>query len=97
MDETGIPFSFLAVLFQNSAGSQLTGQDAKDYAADLGNPSHPVLADPSEQVLEFTDYDGSVLPGMCVLSPQMEMLECIEGREHDELFDVIRAHAQDER
>ncbi len=68
-------------------------QDAVDYAAALGNPDHPVLSDPSEQVFSATEYDGSTLPGKCVLSPEMEILACTSGHGNEELFDLIQEHA----
>jgi len=52
-----------------------------------------VLSDPTEQVFEATEYDGSVLPGKCALSPQMEMLSCTSGHGNESLFDAIREHA----
>ena len=97
MDETGIDFSFIAVVYENSVGTEPTGQDAMDYAAALGNPALPVLADPSLQVLDVTEFDGTVFPSQCALSPEMEMLKCTEGHGHDDLFDVIREHAQSNR
>ena len=81
------------MIFQNSSGTPPSGQDAADYAADIENPDFPVLADPSEQVVAATEYDGTTLPGTCILSPRMELLHCDVGEVDDELFDIIRAHA----
>ena len=64
-----------------------------DYAEALGYPDHPVVADASEQVFQATQYDGSVLPGKCALSPEMEILACTSGHGNESLFEVIRDHA----
>ena len=81
------------MIWQNNDGTAPSAENAADYADSLGNPDHPVLSDPSEQVFEATEYDGSVLPGKCALSPQMEMLSCTSGHGNEGLFDAIREHA----
>ena len=81
------------MVFQNSVGSPPTAQDAVDYAEALGDPDYPVVADPSEQVFEATEYNGSILPGKCVLGPEMEMIECTAGHGNESLFETIREHA----
>jgi hypothetical protein len=63
------------------------------YAAALDDPSYPVVSDESEQVFEATTYDGSRLPGKCLLTPEMEILMCGSGHGNEELFDAIRTHA----
>jgi hypothetical protein len=80
-------------VFQNSVGSPPEAQDAVDYAEALGDPDYPVVADPSEQVFSATGYDGSTLPGKCVLSPEMVMLECTSGHGNEDLFEAIVEHA----
>ena len=85
------------MVYQNSVGTQPSAQDAMDYAANLGNPSFPVLADPSLQVLEHTEYDGTVIPGQCALSPEMEILKCTLGHGHDALYDAILDHEESTR
>ena len=74
-------------------GTPPGAQDAIDYAELLGDPRHPVLADPSEQVLSATSYDGSMLPGKCALTPEMEILECTAGHGNGALLERIREHA----
>ena len=52
-----------------------------------------MVADETQQVFEATTYDGSRLPGKCILTPEMEMLVCTSGHGNEELFDAIRTHA----
>jgi hypothetical protein len=72
------------VLFDDRGGNPADADSAVDYAADLveGDADSvmvPVLADPARAVFEVTPYDGSVLPGLCLLDPQMVMVECTTG------------------
>jgi hypothetical protein len=60
----------------------------------VNEPDVPITGDPDQQMFEATPYDGTDLPGKCVLSPDMEMLDCRAGEAEDEwAFDVIRDHA----
>ena len=53
-----------------------------------------MLADPKAAVLDATPYKGLALPGKCILTPEMEMLDCRQGgNEDDWAFDIIKAHA----
>ena len=77
--DTGVPLSFLTVLFQDSTGG-LPGPDEGARYADRAAIEHqPVLADPIAAILGATPYDGSVLPGVCALSPEMVLVDCAEG------------------
>jgi hypothetical protein len=52
------------------------------------------MADLTASVLEATPYTGNVLPGKCILTPDMKLLECRNGgNEDDWAFDMIKAHA----
>ena len=52
------------------------------------------MADTTAEVLNATPYAGFALPGKCVLSPEMEMLDCRQGGDEDSwAFDIIKAHA----
>ena len=52
------------------------------------------MADTTAEVLNATPYQGNALPGKCILSPDMEMIECRQGgNEDDWAFDIIKAHA----
>ena len=52
------------------------------------------MADLTAEVLEATPYNGNGLPGKCILSPEMELLDCRSGGDEDDwAFDIIKAHA----
>ena len=90
-DETGIGFSYITLLFQGPTGDPAQPEDAPGYAEYVGNPTNPVVADPDRAILDATPYDGSTLPGKCLLSPQMEILDCWTGHYNDdEALDLIR-------
>jgi hypothetical protein len=74
------------VLFDDRGGNPAKAESAVDYSADLVEADAdsvfvPVLADPAREVFEVTPYDGSQLPGLCLLDPQMIMVECTTGHE----------------
>ena len=65
-----------------------------DYWEAADEPSFPVMADLTAEVLEATPYDGNALPGKCILSPEMQLLDCRSGGDEDDwAFDIIKAHA----
>jgi len=67
---------------------------ATAYWEELDEPAFPVLADPEQLFLSDTPYDGASLPGKCIVSPRMEILECGSGHgEDDWAYEVIREHA----
>ena len=52
------------------------------------------MADLTASVLEATPYHGDALPGKCILTPGMQLLECRQGGDEDDwAFDIIKAHA----
>jgi hypothetical protein len=62
-------------------------------------PSIPVLSSVDEKILDSFPYSGASegMPGKCVLSPKMEILDCFTGHGEDEAaFDLIRAHHGEE-
>jgi len=69
------------------------GEDARLYHETLGSPDYPVLSDQAQTMLNSVPYDGSRLPGKCVLSPEMELLHCAEGHGTGELLTTIVEHA----
>ncbi|MBX2802687.1 MAG: redoxin domain-containing protein [Myxococcales bacterium] len=93
--ETSIPFSYVITVFQDTMGAPPTRDVAADYADHVdARRVVPVLADVDQDLLVDTPYDGNALPGKCVLSPQMEMLDCYTGHGDDaEAFAMIEAHA----
>lgn len=73
-NESGIPFSYVIVLFQDAIGGAPDRDVAADYADVVDARQRiPVLSDLDQAILDSTPYDGSPLPGKCVLSPDMEL------------------------
>jgi hypothetical protein len=92
VDETGIDFGYITLLFQGPQGDPAVPQDAPSYHEYVDSPRIPVVADPERAFLEATPYDGSVLPGKCLLSPEMELVHCWTGADNDdEALDMVRA------
>ena len=93
IERTGIPFSYLVVLYEKANHLPCIGDDAKNYADEVNGWSYPVLADKYQMIIDATPWTGSPLPGKCVLSPDMVLQACTTGEGDDaELFDIIEAH-----
>jgi hypothetical protein len=80
-------------LFQDYSGGVPDGADAALYHETLGFPDYPVVADEAQEMLAAVPYDGTSLPGKCLLSPQMEILHCEVGHGYEPLIDAMVAHA----
>ena len=80
-------------LFQDYSGGVPDGADASVYHETLGFPDYPVVADEDQEMLAAVPYDGTSLPGKCLLSPQMEILHCEVGHGYEPLIDAMVAHA----
>mgnify|MGYP002821357557 CR=1 FL=1 len=88
-----VPADYLVILFQNARGGTPTSDSVVAYQQAVSTEG-PILADPKVDTVSLTPYDGSALPGKCLVSPRMEMLKCWTGKEGDsEAFDMIEAHA----
>ncbi len=93
--DTGVDFGYLLVLFQDVWAEAPTGETAVDYAAEIGATTLPVLADTEQAIVEFTPFEGSPLPGKCLFSPEMVMVECWSGHSGiEELYEVMERHAR---
>jgi len=89
-----IPFSYMIILAQDTGGVAPDGGDAFDYmnVVDVGHDV-PVLSDINQKSVSDTSWDGRALPGKCVVSPEMEILDCYTGHGDDEeAFALIRQH-----
>lgn len=94
VDRTGIPFHYTIVLFEDDLSQPPKAKDAVDYAETVDVYELPVLSSTDQGILTHTPYGGRTLPGKCILSPDMELLDCTEGHGDDaELFAAIEAHA----
>jgi len=93
-DETGLEIPFLVGLYQDSLGNVPDAETALDYAdyIDALGPEAPlfVSADPDQRLLSVTPYDGTGMPGKCLLSPELEILHCMTGHGFEELYDGVR-------
>lgn len=76
---TGLEFSFVTAIFQDNAGALPDAAEAAEYAERAEITGQPVVSDPIAGVLSSTPYDGTALPGVCALSPEMELLACSRG------------------
>ena len=76
---TGLDFSILTVVFQDSAGRLPAPDEGTRYAEAADIENQPVFVDPIAAVLSATPHDGLLLPGVCALSPQMVLVECADG------------------
>jgi hypothetical protein len=91
----GIPFSFLVVLHQGILGTAPEPDEAAQYAQDIGDPPYPVTASIDQAIVDATPWDGKALPGKCVLSSDMVLLDCWTGHgDFEAAFDLIEAHAR---
>ena len=92
---SGVPLGYAIVLFQDRNGDIPDGDEAAYYASAIASPVDvPVLSDVHADIVEATPFEGTSLPGRCLLSPQMEILSCKTGKgEDDDLYAVAEHHA----
>jgi len=81
----------MIILTQDRSGNLPDPSVAARYADAIGSPTFPVTADPLAAVVDDSPWDGSVLPGKCVLSPEMVMLDCYTGDDDAAALDLIAA------
>lgn len=92
--ETGQPVQGLVMLFQGSSGDTPRDGDAVAYAESIDAGDTPVLADVDESLLDAVPYDGRELPGVCLISPTMEIVACTTGEGNLPAYaDTILDHA----
>ena len=90
----GIPFSFMVILHQGMTGSAPDAKEAARYAERIDDPPYPVTVSIDQAIIDATPWDGSTLPGKCIVSPDMVLLECWTGHgDFDDAFALIEAHA----
>jgi hypothetical protein len=81
----------MILLFQDVQGGPPHPADAASYWEAIGEPTFPVTVDPSGAMLEATPWEGSPLPGKCVLGPDMVLLDCYTGDEDGDAFTIMAA------
>lgn len=91
---TGLAFSFIVVIYEDKDG-QLPGPEAAArYAEAVGLEDAPVLADVHGQAFDATPFSYGKHPSVCILTPQMEMQDCVNGHgEYDTLMGRIALQA----
>lgn len=93
LEATGVDFSYAIVLFQDATGGAPVPANGEGYWSDVGEPAFPVLANEAQDILDVTPYDGTPLPGKCVISPAGEIVACNHGHgEDDWAADAILDH-----
>lgn len=91
---TGQDVHGLVVLFESRTAGAPSVDDVIPYADEIGATATPVLADTNATILSAMPYDGSELPGVCLLGPQMDILYCGAGQgQLPGLEAVINEHA----
>ena len=92
--QTDQPVQGLVLLFQGTSGTTPVSGDAEAYAGSIDAGDTPVLADVGAVLLDAMPYDGAEMPGVCLLSPAMELVACTTGEGNLPTYaDIIRDHA----
>ena len=92
--ETGLGFGVIFVLSEGASGNPAAVEDVVAYAERIGSPNFPILAGGDGTIVAATPMDQIAHPEICVLTPELEIVECFTGHSGtDEAFDVIRSHA----
>ncbi len=84
VERTGIPFSYIITLAEGERRGTPTAADASAYAASVDiDREIPVLADPAQQTLSHTPWEGQ-LPGKCIIERStMRIVNCWIGHGDD--------------
>ena len=91
--ETGVAFSYAIILNKDGSGNPPTADTAAAYAGLVG-ATYPVLADPTDAAAAASPWNGTTLPGKCVVAPDMTILTCWTGHGEDTIaYDAIKNHA----
>ena len=92
--ETGLDFEFLLVLYESPSGYPAVPEDSISYADRIGNPNFPVFADGEKIVVNATPLTNYSRPEMCILSPEMEIVECYSGYDgYENALEGLKIHA----
>lgn len=92
LSDPDIPFSFMVALYEGVSDPLPTGAEMEDYADWIGSPDMPVLGDRTGRLIEASGWDGRSMPGQCVLTPDMVMLDCYTGEDDERAAGLIEAH-----
>ncbi len=83
LEKSGADFSYAIVLFQDATAGTPNPEDGEGYLDDVGEPPFPVLSNEAQDILDVVPYTGDPLPGKCLVSPEMELIECNHGHGPD--------------
>jgi hypothetical protein len=93
--DTGIPFSYIVVIFEGEDGLPPSAQAAATYAEAVEAEEIAVFADVDGEILRSTPYEGFEVPAKCLVSPQMEIIQCSAGEYADtSMFALIQNREQ---
>ena len=73
------------------------GEEIAAYAEHIGSEGMPVLGDLTGTLIEASGWDGSSMPGQCVLAPDMTMLDCYTGEDDERLEERTERDGVDQR
>ena len=91
MAETGIPFSYMVVLFEaDTGGSWIEPEYLTEYRKENGAEGFPLLADLEKAIPHTVPFTGT-LPVFCALSDEMVMMACYTGETGHEDEDIQEA------
>ena len=75
----GVSAPGMVILFESSSGGLPTVETAERYAEAIGADGFPVLADLTQEILTATPWEYRVLPGVCLLDPDLRIVACESG------------------
>jgi len=78
----GVSAPGMVILFESSSGGLPSADTASRYAEAIGADGFPVLADLTQEILTATPWEYRVLPGVCLLDPDLRIVACESGDGH---------------
>jgi hypothetical protein len=78
----GVSAPGMVILFESSSGGLPTADTAARYAETIGADGFPVLADLTQEILTATPWEYRMLPGVCLLDPDLRIVACESGDGH---------------
>jgi len=87
----------MVTLYEGVLNPTPDGQEIENYAEYISSGDMPVLGDLTGRLIEASGWDGSSMPGQCVVAPDMTMLDCYTGEDDARAAAAIEAHYQSAR
>ncbi len=81
MDETGVPFSYVVILYEDFLEGSSDATTVQHYIDQNNLGLLPVFADPQRDILANTPYNGPSddMPGKCLVDKRMQLIDCYTG------------------